>query len=69
MDIAGKEDKITVKTIPERIMTLSMTQKEAGELLKSRGIDQIREGSQDDDAVVVEQEPTIYNGNNRPKTG
>lgn len=57
MDIARKEDKITVKTIPERIMTLSMTQKEAGELLKLRGIDQIREGSQDDDAVVVEQEP------------
>ncbi len=57
MDIAGKDDKITVKTVPERIMTLSMTQKEAGELLKSRGIEQIREGSEDDDAVVVKQEP------------
>jgi len=57
MDIAGKDDKITVKTIPERIMTLSMTQKEAGELLKSRGIKQIREGSEDDDAVIVTQEP------------
>ncbi len=34
MDIAGKGDKITVKTIPERIMTLSMTQKEAGECFK-----------------------------------
>lgn len=57
MDIAGKGDKITVKTIPERIMTLSMTQKEAGNVLKSRGIQQIREGSEDDDAVVVTQEP------------
>ena len=57
MDIAGKNDKITIKTIPERIMTLSMTQKEAGELLKSRGIEQIKEGSEDDDAVVVTQEP------------
>ncbi len=57
MDIAGKGDKITVKTVPERIMTLSMTQKEAGELLKSRGIEQIREGSEDDNAVVVKQEP------------
>jgi putative methanogenesis marker protein 3 len=57
MDIVGKHDKITVKTVPERIMTLSMTQKEAGELLKSRGIEQIREGSVDDNAVVVKQVP------------
>jgi putative methanogenesis marker protein 3 len=62
MDIAGKDDKITVKTVPERIMTLSMTQKEAGELLKSRGINQIREGSQDDNAVVVTQEPRYTMG-------
>ena len=57
IDIAGKNDRITVEIIPERIMTLSMTQKEAGELLKSRGIEQIREGYVDDDAVVVTQEP------------
>jgi putative methanogenesis marker protein 3 len=57
MDIAGKDDKITIKTVPERIMTLAMTQKEAGELLNSRGIEQIREGSEDDNAVVVKQEP------------
>jgi putative methanogenesis marker protein 3 len=57
MDIAGKNDKITVQTLPERIMTLSMTQKEAGELLKSRGIEHIKEGSLDDDAIVVLQEP------------
>ncbi len=57
MDIAGKGDKITVQIIPKRIMTLSMTQKEAEEILKSHGIDQIREGSEDDDAVVVTQDP------------
>jgi len=62
MDIAGKDDKITVKTVPERIMTLSMTQKEAGELLKSLGIEQIREGSKDDEAVVVTQEPQYTMG-------
>lgn len=57
MDIAGKGDKITVQTVPQRIMTLGLTQIEAEELLKSREIDQIREGSQDDDAVVVIQDP------------
>jgi putative methanogenesis marker protein 3 len=57
IDIAGTDDNITVKTVPEQIMTLSMTQKEAGELLKSRGIEQLREGSEDDNAVVVKQEP------------
>ncbi len=57
MDIANQGDRITVKTVPERIMTLAMTQKEAGEFLESRGIKQIREGSEDDDAVVVKQEP------------
>jgi putative methanogenesis marker protein 3 len=62
IDIAGNDDRITVKIIPERIMTLSMTQKEAGELLKSRGIEQIREGSEDDDAVVVIQEPRYTMG-------
>lgn len=57
MDLAGKDDQITVKAVPERIMTLAMTQEDAGEFLKSRGIEQIREGSEDDDAVVVKQEP------------
>lgn len=57
MDIAGEGDRITVQTVPERIMTLSMTQKEAEDYLKSRGIKQIREGSQEDNDVVVIQEP------------
>jgi len=57
MDIAGKGDKITVKTVPHRIMTLGLIQREAEELLKSRGIEQIREGSQEDDAIIVTQNP------------
>jgi putative methanogenesis marker protein 3 len=57
MDIAGKGDKVTVQTVPHRIMTLGLIQKEAEELLKSRGIEQIREGSQDDNAIVVTQNP------------
>jgi putative methanogenesis marker protein 3 len=57
IDIANKDDKITIETVPERVTTLSMTQKEAKEFLDSRGIEQIREGSDDDDAVIVEQQP------------
>lgn len=57
MDIANQGDRITVKTVPERIMTLAMTQKEAGEFLESQGIKQIRDGSSDDEAVVVKQDP------------
>ncbi len=57
MDIAGKDAKITVKTSVSRIMALAMTQKEAGELLKSFGIKHIRDGSKDDNAIVVKQEP------------
>ena len=57
LDIANPEDYITIKSDPERIMTLSMTQKEAQEFLSSKGVEQIRGGLEDDDAIVVGQEP------------
>lgn len=57
IDIAKEGDKITVKTNPERIMTLGLTQKEAEEHLKKHNIKQIREGLTDDDALIVEQNP------------
>ncbi|EKQ51869.1 MAG: putative methanogenesis marker protein 3 [Methanobacterium sp. Maddingley MBC34] len=57
LDIASYGDEVTVQTSPTRIMTLSMTQKEADEFLQENGVKQIREGLQDDDAVVVRQEP------------
>ncbi|OPY23041.1 MAG: hypothetical protein A4E26_01057 [Methanobacterium sp. PtaU1.Bin097] len=57
LDIAGEGDEITFKTSPQRIMTLSLTQKEAQELLDENGIKQVRNGLTDDDAVVVVQEP------------
>ncbi len=57
LDIANYSDEVTLKTSPGRIMTLSMTQKEAGEFLKSKGVKQIRDGLEDDQAVVVRQEP------------
>jgi len=57
LDIADVGDLITFKTDPERMMTLSMTQKEAEEYLASKGIEQIRDGLTEDDAIVVKQDP------------
>jgi len=57
LDIADINDKITIKSSPERIMTLSMTQKEAEDYLKSIGVEHEKTGVVDDDGVVVEQIP------------
>jgi len=59
LDIANAGDLITFKSDPERIMTLSMTQKEAEEYLSSKGIEQIRDGLTEDDAIVVGQDPAF----------
>jgi putative methanogenesis marker protein 3 len=59
LDMAEFGDEITIKTIPERIMTLSMTQIEAEEFLASQGIKQVRDGATDDDAMIVIQEPKL----------
>src|SRR5690606_14182423 len=47
MDIAREGDILTVETEPHRIMTLSLTQSEAQELLSQQSIKQIREGVED----------------------
>lgn len=57
LDIAKKGDFITVRSSPERIMTMMMTQKEAENYLNSFGVKQERIGLIDDDAVIVSQEP------------
>lgn len=57
IDIAKEDDYITVVSEQQRIMTLNTTQGEAGQLLESLGIKQIRDGVTDDDALIVEQTP------------
>lgn len=57
LDIANSGDIITVKSSPERIMALAMSQKEATDYLESIGIDHEREGIVTDDAFIVSQEP------------
>ena len=47
-DIAREGDFITVRSNPERIMLMMMTQKESEEKLKSLGIEQVRTGTTDD---------------------
>ena len=56
-DIAKEGDFITVRSSPDRIMLMMMTQKEAEEKLASLGIKHIRTGNEGDDAIVVTQEP------------
>lgn len=57
IDIAKENDFITFISEQQRIMTLNTTQEEANKLLDSMGIEQIREGVTDDDALIVEQTP------------
>ncbi len=57
LDIAREGDMVTFKTEPERIMTLSLTQKEAQELLNEQNIMQVRDGVMGDDAIIIRQEP------------
>lgn len=59
LDMARYSDEITVQTSPGRIMTLAMSQKEAEEFLKEKGVKHIREGLEDDDAIIVRQEPNF----------
>lgn len=57
LDIAKEGDMITFKTIPERIMALALTQKDAEELLLKHDITQVRDGVVSDDAIIIRQEP------------
>lgn len=56
-DIAKEGDLITVRSEPGRIMLMMMTQKEAEDELNALGITHVRTGLEDDDAIIVSQEP------------
>ncbi len=57
LDIVKEEDNVTLISEPGRIMNLSKTQEEAESFVEQYGIQQIREGNTDDDAIIVEQDP------------
>ncbi|MBR3213660.1 MAG: methanogenesis marker 3 protein, partial [Methanosphaera sp.] len=50
-------EKLTVKTNPEKISTVAMTQIEADEYLSSLNIEHTRDGLTDDEAIIVAQNP------------
>lgn len=51
--------KVLVRPDPARILTVGMTQAEAGAFLQKMGKKQRRAGDTSDDAIVVEQEPEM----------
>ena len=57
--LAAPGSHITVLTSPERVMSIGMTQKAAGEFLRAHGLRQRRTGLIDDAALVAEQEPEL----------
>lgn len=57
LDIAKLGNNITIRSNPERVMTLGMTQKEAAAYLKSIGVAHEKTGVDNDNALIVEQIP------------
>ena len=57
IDIAKKDDFITITSEQQRLLLLSKSQGDAGKILAEAGIEHIREGVTDDDAIIVEQSP------------
>ncbi|MHA1377135.1 MAG: methyl-coenzyme M reductase-associated protein Mmp3 [Candidatus Helarchaeota archaeon] len=54
---ASSNDKIFVKSIPENLRIIQMTNREAEEYLTKRGIRLVRNGYKGDDAIIIEQRP------------
>ena len=57
IDIAKKDDFITVKSEQQRLLLLGKSQGDASKILAEAGVEQVREGVTDDDALIVEQSP------------
>ncbi|MDY6930378.1 MAG: methanogenesis marker 3 protein [Halobacteriota archaeon] len=58
VEVAKDGDKLLIHTNPTQLFVLGKTQKEAEELLKLRGISQIREGDESDEAIIIKQTPS-----------
>ena len=57
IDIAKKDDFITIKSDQQRLLLLSHSQGHASKILAEAGVEHIREGVTDDDGLIVEQSP------------
>ncbi|KPV61785.1 MAG: hypothetical protein AOA66_1755 [Candidatus Bathyarchaeota archaeon BA2] len=56
---ANPGDKILVKTTPERLMVVGMSQGQAANYLSQRRIRHIRVGDENDQAIIIEQRPKL----------
>ncbi len=54
---AASGGRIAVRTVPPRLISVGMTQKQAAEMLEAAGVKQIRKGDVSDDAIVSDQVP------------
>lgn len=50
-------DSVTVRTVPERLLSVGMSQSEGEAFLKAAGVVQTRTGDRSDDAIIAEQTP------------
>jgi putative methanogenesis marker protein 3 len=57
IEMLKKGDKVSVRTSPQSLSLLGLTQKEAEKRLNAEGIKQERSGDTSDGAIIVEQEP------------
>lgn len=57
--LVGAGSDVTVTTDPPRIMTIGMTQSQGQTFLESMEYTQVRTGLEDDDSIIVEQEPEL----------
>ncbi len=54
---ASKGDRVEVRTIPPRVLSVGMTQKDGEAFLSGAGVKQVRKGDVSDGAIIVEQTP------------
>lgn len=57
--LVGMGSDVTVTTDPPRIMTIGMTQSQGQTFLENMGYTQVRTGLENDDSIIVEQEPEL----------
>lgn len=57
LDTLKENERVTIKTKPEKISTVALTQKDADIYLEKLGIEHKRDGLVDDDAIIVAQDP------------
>ena len=56
---SSRDDKVSIRTNPPRLLSVGMSQSDGGEMLSKHGIRQTRKGDVSDDAIIVDQIPEM----------